>query len=76
MNCFLTADTEELIVGQEPVLENCLRTLQNISDEVEPVNIIDLHFTTVPPLTQQQVQQEQKYCPSNRALIPDGFSDT
>ncbi len=56
MNCFLTADTDELIIGQEAVLENCLQTLQKISGEAEPVEITDLHFPTLPPLTQQQVQ--------------------
>ncbi len=56
MNCFLTADTDELIVGQEAVLENCLHTLQKISGEAEPVEITDLQFPTLPPLTQQQVR--------------------
>ncbi len=37
MNCFLTADTDELIVGQEAVLENCLHTLEKISGEAEQV---------------------------------------
>jgi len=76
MNCFLTADTDELIVGQEAVLENCLHTLQKISGEAEASDIKDLQFPTLPPLTQQQVQQEQRYCPYNRGLTPDGFSDT
>ncbi len=76
MNCFLTADTDELIVGQEAVLENCLHTLQKISGEAETSDVKDLHFPTLPPLTQQQVQQEQRYCPFNRGLTPDGFSDT
>ncbi len=56
MNCFLTADTDELIVGQEAVLENCLHKLQKISGEAEPVEITNRHFSTLPPLTQQQVQ--------------------
>jgi hypothetical protein len=61
MNCFLTADTDELILGQEAVLENCLRTLQNISGEAELVDITDLIFLKLSPLTQQKLQQEQNY---------------
>jgi hypothetical protein len=56
MNCFLTADTDELIVGQEAVLKNCLHTLQKISGEAETSDVKDLQFPTLPPLTQQQVQ--------------------
>jgi hypothetical protein len=62
MNCFLTADTDtdtdtdELIVGQEVVLENCLHTLQKIPSEAEVGYVKDLQFTTLPPLTKQQVQ--------------------
>ncbi len=76
MNCFLTADTDELILGQEAVLENCLRTLQNISGEAELVDITDLIFLKLSPLTQQKLQQEQNYWPWNRGMTPDGFSDT
>jgi hypothetical protein len=53
MNCFLTADTDELIVGQEAVLENCLHTLQKISGEAEASDIKDLQFLTLSALTQQ-----------------------
>ena len=31
MKCFITADSGELRVGQEAVLENCLRHLQRVS---------------------------------------------
>ena len=60
MNFFLTADTDELIVGQEAVLENCLHTLQKISGEAEARDVKDLHFPTLPPLSQRQIQQEQR----------------
>jgi hypothetical protein len=56
MNCFLTADTDELIIGQEAVLENCLHTLQKISGETEARDVRNLQFPTLPPLTKQQVQ--------------------
>jgi hypothetical protein len=60
MNCFLKAETDELIVGQEAVLENCLHTLQNISGQAEASDIKHLQFPTLPPLTKQQVKQEQR----------------
>jgi hypothetical protein len=65
-----------LIAAQKAVLENCLRTLQNISGEAESVDITEIHFPTLSTLTQRQVQQEKKYYPWNRGLTPDGFSDT
>ncbi len=49
MNCFMTADTDELIAGQEAVLENCV---QKISGEATPRDVKDLTFPTLPPLTQ------------------------
>jgi hypothetical protein len=65
MNCFLTADTDELIAGQEALLKNCL---QNISGEAAPRDIKHLTFPTLPPLTQQQVQLEQQYCSYGKGL--------
>jgi hypothetical protein len=50
MNCFLTADTNELIAGQEAVLENCLK---KISGEATPRDVRNLKFPTLLPLTQQ-----------------------
>ena len=58
MNCFLTADTDELIVGQEAVLENCLRHLQKISGAAAQRDVHEIDFPTLPPLTRQQVQTE------------------
>jgi hypothetical protein len=50
MNSLVTADTDELIAGQEAVLENCL---QKISGEATPRDFRNLKFPTLPPLTQQ-----------------------
>ncbi len=50
MNCFLTADTDELIAGQEAVFEYCL---QKISGEATLRDVKDLMFPMLTPLTQQ-----------------------
>ncbi len=73
MNFFVTADTDKLIAGQEAVLEKCLK---KISGEATPRDVKDLMFPTLPPLTQQQVQLEQRYCSYGKGLTADGFSDT
>ncbi len=50
MNCFVTADADKLITGQEAVLKN---HLQNISGEAALRDVKDLMFLTLPALTQQ-----------------------
>ena len=54
MQCFLTAN-EELIVGQDRVLLNCLKQLQLISGEAATREISDIKFPTLPQLNADDV---------------------
>ena len=51
MQCFLSAQDEQLIVGQEQVLRNCLRQLQVISGAAAPRDVRDINFPSLPPLS-------------------------
>lgn len=75
MNCFLSADGVQLVVGQEPVLLSCLEILQRISGEAPPHTVHDLNFPTLPALTLEEVQWLQYGCSWGKGHTPDGFSD-
>jgi hypothetical protein len=75
MQCYLAAPDERLVCGQEAVQLNCLEQLQLISGEGDQVDVQDLNFPALPPLTLDEVQWLQFGCSYGKGHTPDGFSD-
>ena len=74
MNCYLS-DDDQLHVGQDHVILNCLLHLQDISGIGPETQVRDIHFPTLAPLSRLQVTELQAYCSQKKGLTFDGFSD-
>jgi hypothetical protein len=73
MNCFLSED-DQPHVGQDHVILNCLRHLQDISGIGPETQVRGIHFPTLVPHFRLQVIKLQAYCTQRKDLTFDGFS--
>ncbi len=74
MNFYLS-DDDQLCVGQDHVILNCLKHLQDISGIGPETQVRDTDFPTLAPLSRLQVTELQAYCSQRKGLTFDGFSD-
>ena len=76
MNCFLDKD-QELIFGQEKIVESCLKLLVELATQDDREFLEELKFKepTLSPITTSEVEELQNLCSQGKAMGVDGFVD-
>lgn len=75
MNCFLDEELDRLVVGQQNIMENCLRQLGKIGGIRDYMPPSITQAPGLPPLGPSEIARIQNSMTENKALSWDGFSD-